>query len=212
MRFLGRQLLAGYAALALAAFTVPALAQTPSLGDIAKKEQERRKGSKQPAKVYTNEDLKGGGVPSAPPATDTGSADGAPPAAAPADGSQAAPPDPAQKDAKPADKDAKSADKDAGVASDPKDEEGWRTRITGARDEQRRNEVFAEALQSRINALTTDFAARDNPVERTQIADERQKALAELERVKNDIEKSKKMIAEIEEAARKAGVPPGWLR
>ena len=76
----------------------------------------------------------------------------------------------------------------------------------------RRNEVFAEALQSRINALTTDFAARDNPIERSQIADERQKALAELDRVKGDIEKSKKKIADIEEDARKAGVPPGWLR
>jgi hypothetical protein len=209
MKFLGRQLLTGCAVLALVAFAVPALAQTPSLGDIAKKEQERRKGSKQPAKVYTNEDLKA--VPGAP-ATETGSSDGAPAVAAPADSAQAASADSGQKEAKAADKDAKSADKDAGAPPDAKDEEAWHTRMTGARDEQRRNEVFAEALQSRINALTTDFAARDNPVERTQIADERQKALAELERVKNDIEKNKKTIAEIEEAARKAGVPPGWLR
>jgi hypothetical protein len=72
--------------------------------------------------------------------------------------------------------------------------------------------VFAEALQSRINALTADFAARDNPIERAQLADERQKALADLERVKTDVDKSRKQIADIEEEARKSGVPPGWLR
>jgi hypothetical protein len=205
MTFLARYVPAGCAALVLVAFAVPALAQTPSLGDVAKKEQERRKGSKPAAKVYTNEDLKGGGLPRAPPATEARPADGATPAAAPADGSQASPSDPTQKDAKP-------AAKAGGAAPDAKDEETWRSRMTTALDEQRRNEVFAEALQSRINALTTDFAARDNPVERTQIADERQKALAELERVKSEIDKNKKAIAEIQEDARKAGVPPGWLR
>ena len=34
----------------------------------------------------------------------------------------------------------------------------------------------------------------------------------EMERVKADIESSKKHVADIEEEARKAGVPPGWLR
>jgi hypothetical protein len=76
----------------------------------------------------------------------------------------------------------------------------------------RRNEAFAEALQSRINALTTDFVNRDNPVQKRQIGEDRVKALAELERVRSDVEKSKKQIADIEEEARKAGVPPGWLR
>ena len=39
-----------------------------------------------------------------------------------------------------------------------------------AREELRRNEVFADALQSRINALTTDFAAATIPSQRAQIA------------------------------------------
>ena len=67
MRFLGKHVLIAVAAVALLVLAVPVVAQTPSLGDIAKKEQERRKGAKQPAKVYTNDDLKGGGLPSAPP-------------------------------------------------------------------------------------------------------------------------------------------------
>ena len=63
-----------------------------------------------------------------------------------------------------------------------------------------------------INGLTADFTARDDPYQRAQIADERQKALAELDRVKQDIEKAKKAITDIEEDARKANVPAGWIR
>ena len=42
-------------------------------------------------------------------------------------------------------------------------EETWRNRMKQAREDLRRNEVFAEALQTRINALTTDFVDRDDP-------------------------------------------------
>lgn len=184
------------------AVAAPSFAQTqtptPTLGDIAKKEQERRKGTKPPAKVLTNGDLKDGGVPSAP------APDSSRPAA---DGSKSDAPGAQAENKKPA-KDAAAKDDDAAT----KGEDAWRARITAARDELHRNEVFAEALQSRINALTADFAARDNPLERAKIADERQKALADLDRVKLDVEKSKKQIADIEEEARKAGVPAGWLR
>ena len=76
----------------------------------------------------------------------------------------------------------------------------------------RRNEAFAEALQSRINALTTDFVNRDNPVQKRQIGEDRQKALAELDQVKKDIVNGKKAINDIEEEARRANVPPGWIR
>ena len=37
-------------------------------------------------------------------------------------------------------------------------------------------------------------------------------AIAEQERVKAEIEAQKKAIADLEEEARKAGVPPGWIR
>jgi hypothetical protein len=38
------------------------------------------------------------------------------------------------------------------------------------------------------------------------------KALAELERVRGDIEAQEKAVTDLEEEARRAGVPPGWLR
>jgi hypothetical protein len=58
----------------------------------------------------------------------------------------------------------------------------------------------------------TDFVNRDNPVERAAIEQDRIKALAELDRVKKEIESQTKAIAAIEDEARRAGVPSGWLR
>jgi hypothetical protein len=96
--------------------------------------------------------------------------------------------------------------------SSQRDEKYWRSRITQARETLQRNEMFAAALQSQINGLTTDFVNRDDPYQRAQIGEQRQKALDELARVKGEIENGKKQIADIEEDARRAGAPPGWLR
>jgi hypothetical protein len=93
-----------------------------------------------------------------------------------------------------------------------KNEAWWRARITSAREELRRNEMALEAFQTRVNSLSADFVNRDDPYQRAQVAIDRQKTLAELERVKSEVERVKKQIADIEEEARQAGVPPGWLR
>jgi len=161
-----------------------ALAQTPSLVELAQKEQDRRKALKtSAAKVYSDKDLPKSGTPavasSLPEATPT-----------------------VIPDEKPA----------AAKSGDQKDETWWRTRMTQAREAQRRSEMFADALQSRINGLTTDVVNRDDPYQRAKLAEERQKALAELQRVTGEIEQAKKDIVDIEEEARKAGAPPGWLR
>ena len=57
-----------------------------------------------------------------------------------------------------------------------------------------------------------DFAGRDDPAQRAQIGSDREKALAELDRVKKEIQDNTKAIADIQEEGRKAGVPAGWLR
>jgi hypothetical protein len=85
-------------------------------------------------------------------------------------------------------------------------------RSSAARAALERSKMFQDALQSRINALKTDFVNRDDPAQRAQLELERQRALAELERVKKEIADQTKAITDIEEEARKAGVPPGWLR
>ena len=67
-------------------------------------------------------------------------------------------------------------------------------------------------MQSRINALTTDFVNRDDPAQRAGLERDRQKAVGELSRLKQQVEDGRKAIADLEEEARRAGVPPGWLR
>jgi hypothetical protein len=190
------KLFSGLLAAALLFLAVPVGAQ--SLGELAKREAERRKTVTPPAKTYTNEDLKHVDPPS-------------PSAAATVPADQAV--KPAGGDAKAGDSADKTKAGDAAKTDEPaKDETYWHGRITAAREELRRNEAFRDALQSSINGLSADFAARDDPNQRAVIADNRQKALAELARVTQEIEKGNKSIADIEEEARKAGVPPGWVR
>jgi hypothetical protein len=166
----------------------------PSLGEIARKEAERRKALKADGKVYTNKDLPKTAVNPVPST----------PAAPAADAEQkvaAQKPEPEAVE--------KEKEKEEG---EEKDEAWWRKRITAVREALQRNELAADAFQSRVNALTTDFVNRDDPYQRAQISIDRQKALNELERVKTEMVRLKQQIAEIEEEARVAGVPPGWLR
>jgi hypothetical protein len=185
----------------LLTLAIPVGAQT--LGELAKKEQERRKAAPPAAKTYTNEDLKKIVLPPDPADASAKPAD--------AKGDPAKPEDPAAAKTGDAGKPA-DATADAAKAEPAKDEAYWRKRVTAAREELRRNQSFRDALQSRINGLSADFASRDDPYQRAQIADERQKALAELARVTKEIGDTTKVIGDIEEEARRAGVPPGWLR
>jgi hypothetical protein len=143
-------------------------------------------------KVFTNESLRGG-APAAPPAAagDQAGAPAAPPAAAP---------------------DQPGAPKDEPAPDVTKDPEYWRKRMADARQARDRNAFLMESVQSRINALTTDFYARDDPYQRAQIGVERQKTLDMLEQMKKEQAELEKKIADIEDEARRANVPPGWLR
>ena len=75
-----------------------------------------------------------------------------------------------------------------------------------------RDRIYVDALQSRINALTTDFVNRDDPAQHAVVGLERDKAVAELRRLKQATVDDQKAIADLDEEARRAGVPPGWLR
>jgi hypothetical protein len=165
-----------------------------SLADVAKKEEDRRKTVASPAKVYTNKDLNP--VPA-----------GSPPAATPAK--------PGEPAAKPADGDAKGSASKPSNADDKtvvKDQKYWAGRLKTLNDDVLRDENYADAMQTRINALTTDFVNRDDPAQRAVIEQNRQKSIAELARLKKSVQDSKKAIADLLEEARNAGVPPGWMR
>lgn len=168
-----------------------------TLGEVAKKEADRRKAQPQTGKVYTNKDLPASAQKpaTANPSTET-------PAQTPTDPVAAATEQKAEDGKAPGDK----------PQGDQKDQAYWKNRMATAREELRRSEMFAEALQTRVNTLNKDFSSRDNPAQRSAIGADRTEALNELTRVKQDVERGKKQIADIEEEARKAGVPPGWVR
>jgi hypothetical protein len=177
------------------------------LADVAKDEEARRKAVKKPAKVYTNDSLRPdttAGVAAAPPAQGTTPAATAGLAGAGQPGVS----DTAPANAAPA---ANAAPDDAAAAG-KQDQAYWQNRIKGARAAVARSQLFADSLQTRINSLLTDFVNRDNPVEKAKIEQDRNAALAELEKVKKEIEAQQKTITAIEDEARRAGVPPGWLR
>lgn len=171
---------------------VPVHAQ--SLADLARQEEERRKTIKERGKLYTNKDLPTVAPPTAPPAALK--PEPTPVVATQGDGK-----------AEPATSAADQTDRTA-----KKDQAYWSAEHTRLRDQLDRNQTLAEAVQSRINALTTDFVNRDDPAQRAQVATDRQKALGELDRLRKAVESDKKAIADFEEQARRAGVPPGWLR
>ena len=161
-----------------------------SLADVAKKEAERRKTTGGSGRVYTNNSLpRDPGAPTAAPAAPATASTPPVPGNAPAGG-----------------------DPQSAGAATPKTEEEWGKRVASEREALSRAQIFSEALQSRINALTTDFVNRDDPAQRTAIGAERQKALSELDRVKQEISDRQKAIVAIQEEARRAGVPAGWVR
>lgn len=92
------------------------------------------------------------------------------------------------------------------------DEAWWRGRMTQAREALERDQLLADALQSRVNALTTDESARDDPAERRELSNQRDRTLAELKRMTGQIAADRKAIADLEEDARRQNVPAGWVR
>jgi hypothetical protein len=177
-------------ALALAAGTVSA----QTLGDLAKQEAERRKAVKASGKIYTNEKLRPEPAPAGSSAGQTTDGSAAAPAASASPApDQAQPAAPAKPD-------------------ETKTEGYWKKRIAAARESLSRSQTFADALQSRINVLSTDFVNRDDPAQRNVIAADRQKAMDELAKVKAEIAQYTKAITDIQDEARRANVPAGWVR
>ena len=165
----------------------PTTTAAPTLVEVAKAEEARRKTVAKPAKVYTNNSLKADITPSRPAAT-------------PAPPSTTVP-------------EVNLPGGTAGAIAEPaRDQAYWSGRIGAVRTALGRSRIFADSLQSRINALTTDFVNRDDPAQRAQIEADRKTALAELDRVKQEIADQEKEILAIEDEARRAGVPSGWLR
>jgi hypothetical protein len=147
--------------------------QAQSLGDIARKEEERRRTVAAPGKVYTNEMLR---VPPLPPAAEGEAADRPATPATPFGETRAV--------ARETDAEGASAEPSGSAEAVDRDEGWWRTRAQEQREALRRAELFAESLQTRINVLTADFTARDDPAQRDLIAVDRQRGVGGLARLR----------------------------
>jgi len=192
---------------AVALLLVAAVVSAQSLGDVAKQEAERRRNIKTTGKVYTNDSVHSDSTSAAPAAVT--------PAAEPK--TPVADPKTPAADAKTPATDAPAATTppQAGAAAkpdDPKTEAYWKKRVAAAREGLARAQTFAEALQSRINVLSADFVNHDDPAQRAVIGADRQKATDELTRVKGEIAQYQKAITDIQDEARRANVPAGWVR
>jgi hypothetical protein len=177
------------AASMLAAGAVPLPAQ--SLAEVARQEEARRKEIRQPAKVYTNKDLVSVPSPSPQPQTASSTAPGADAAGKNGD---------KDKDARDAAKDPQG--KDPKAAGDVKDQAYWANRQKTLTAQLVGDQTLADAQRTRVNALTA--AAVTGP--------DLQKALDELDRLTQAVERDKAAVADFPEEARRASVPPGWLR
>jgi hypothetical protein len=161
---------------------------TVSLAEVARKEEARRKTAKKATMVFTNSNL-------ATPDSPTSVVSSAPMVSSNASSSTTEPTIP------------------GGKVEPPKgDQAFWQGRISQARTALTRTQMFADSLQTKINSLRTDFINRDNRVEREKIQQDLNTALAELERLKKEMDAQQKAITAIEDEARRANVPSGWLR
>lgn len=166
-------------------------APSPSLGDLARREALRRDMTAKSTRALVNDDLPAGALApvSVPVSTVVIDEDTPPAARPPATGAPA-----------------------AAAAKTAHDEQWWREQMTQARQALDRDQTMAEAMQGRINSLTTDFVNRDDPAQRALVEQNRLKALAELDRLKKQIVADQKAIADIQADAHRQGVPPGWIR
>jgi hypothetical protein len=97
-------------------------------------------------------------------------------------------------------------------AEPPKDEKFWRDRIVKARQALTKDEAAIITAQGKANSLTNQVINIDDPAKQMTLRQQLLTALAEVERLKAQIEADRQAIAAIQVEARKAGIPPGWIR
>lgn len=168
-----------------------------SLADVAKKTEEERTAAKgTPARTYTNKDLKNGPAPGTPPSATT-------PALTIAADTAAAPVKAEL------DEEARAAEYRQ-IAR--KDEAYWKARMRDLQSTLDTDQIRLTAMESRVASLSADFNRTESAPQRVVLRREREEAATELARLKGAVLADAKAISTAEEEARRANVPPGWLR
>jgi hypothetical protein len=168
------------------------MATAQSLADTAKKTQAQRKSAKRPARVYTNADVPVTAAATAATATEISTTP--------------------KEDAQPADPNAKPAE-GSKTSVNAADEANWRSKISSAREALSRAKEQLEGMRTRVLHLQTAKALGSGDVnQQAAVAAQQGAALQEFDRLRADVEKYQKALADVEAEARAANVPAGWLR
>lgn len=186
------------ALLSVAAFAAPAQQEPaqPSTGDpvadAARKARAEQKTASKPKKVFTNDDIPSA-VPPAPPA----------PAATDAANKNAAPQQQAE---------GKSAEK-PDPSDDPKNEAYWHKRAKKLRSKLATAEQELDVLQRELSKDELQYYPDPQKalLQQYNRSDINEKT-AKVDAKKNEVESLKQQIADLEDAVRKAGGDPGWVR
>lgn len=177
---------------AILAVAPPLFAQ--SLADAARKAEEERSAKKAtPTKVYSNKDLKD--VPSSvsPAATPTPTGTTAQSVAIKSERDEVT-----------------RAAEYREVAR--KDEAYWKARMSELQSALDTDQIRLTAMENRVASLSADFGHTDSVTQRAVLGREREQAVTEVSRLKAAVLADAKAISTAEEEARRANVPPGWLR
>jgi hypothetical protein len=191
-----KRVICGVVGLGMLVFAVAAQAQ--SLADVAKDEQARRKSIKHPTRVYTNDDVRDvkpiSTMGQEPKGQAVGS-EGAAGAEGVGEGAGGA-----------------GAAKGAGAPTVGGGSEGqWRERMAAAREQLSRARIQLEAMRARVGRLAGASVRAASEAEQSDVQRQQQETLQEYDRLRADVERYERAVAEVEEQARQAGVPPGWL-
>lgn len=93
-----------------------------------------------------------------------------------------------------------------------KDEAYWKARMRDLQSALDTDQIRLIAMEGRVASLTADFTHTTNVAERVVLRREREGAVTEVTRLKAAVLADMKAIGTAEEEARRANVPPGWLR
>jgi hypothetical protein len=155
-----------------------------SLVDVAKKEKERREKTK-PTKTFTNQDIQD--FKTKNNLTDE------------------------KKEGETEEQVAEDATTDN--TDSVENEEAWHQKYQQSQDKIKAAEDKINTLQSEINELTRAFYAEaDGVAQRPLIESERNDRLNSLDKAKKELEDAKQAAEDLQDEARRAGVPPGWVR
>ena len=184
-------------------------AYSQSLADLAKREKERREAIKTQAKVITNEQAaKYHQAPISivsPPGTTASDKTGTDKTAGEM-----------EKTAAGGEAVAKAAE-DKPLVDEPVDFQGrpesyWRQTMGDARQKVTDLENESNVLVLKFNDLQNRFYREDNGFKRQEIQREMQKTIYEQDKNKENLDKARTALADLETEARKSGALPGWIR